>query len=73
MYKDPTCKKKHFFPNPFKTTYVYYSSTRYHSRYFVKVGHKTTYAAIKKSSFFSPYHVIVRPIKIMKDLCKAST
>ena len=38
---------------------------RYHSRFFVRVGHEIAYT-------FSLYHVIVRPTKIIKDLCKAS-
>ena len=45
---------------------------RYHSRFFVQVGHETTYAAVG-NHHFSVYHFILRPTKISKDLCKAST
>ena len=38
---------------------------RYHSRFFVQVGHEII--------IFSLKHVIVRPTKIIKDLCKANT
>ena len=36
----------------------------------MQVGHETTYAAIR-NHHFSLKHVIVRPTKIIKDLCKA--
>ena len=48
------------------------SSNRYHSRFFVQVGHETTYAAIG-NHHVSLKHVIVGPTKIIKDLCKAIT
>ena len=45
-------------------------NSRYHSRFFVRVGHETT-SAIGNHNFFTIY--IVRPTKIIKDFCKAST
>ena len=43
----------------------------YHSRFYVQVGHETTYAS--SGNKHSLNRVIVRPTKIIKDLCEAST
>ena len=32
-----------------------------HSRFFMQVGHKTTYASLVEIIIFSPYDLIVRP------------
>ena len=38
---------------------------KYHSRFFVRVGHETTDAAIG-NHHFSLYHVIIRPTKLLR-------
>ena len=44
--------------------------SRHHLRFFLRVGHRPG-MGLWKITFFSLYHVIVRPTKIIKDLCKA--
>ena len=46
---------------------LYLLTIRYHSRFFVRVGHETTYASSGNRHFLL-YHVIVRPTKIMSFL-----
>jgi hypothetical protein len=50
---------------------IRWGSIRYHWRFFVQVGHETTYAAIGNHHFFTkPCHR--QTYEIIKDLCKAS-
>ena len=46
-----------------------YTSIRYHSRFFVRVGHERTIVP-SGNIIFSLYHVIIRLTKIIKDLLK---
>ena len=43
---------------------------RYHSRFFVPVGHESTHATIGNRHIFSLYHVIVRHTKTSNNLLK---
>ena len=50
-----------------------YYKFRYHSRFFVQVGHEIMYTSSGYKHLFAKNHVIVRPTKIIKDLFKANT
>ena len=55
------------------TSTAYTGTVRDRPRFFDQVGYKTMYGNLVEISIFSLNHVIVRPTKIIKDLCKAST